>query len=36
VRLQAIGLFNDLTLAKSQSYDRYWKEAEAYSLVVSE
>jgi len=36
VRLQAIGLANDLTLAKSQSYDRYWKEAEAYHLVVSE
>jgi len=36
VRLQAIGLVNDLTLAKSQSYDRYWKEAEAYALVVSE
>lgn len=36
VRLQAIGLVNDLTLAKSQSYNRYWKEAEAYALVISE
>ena len=36
VRLQAIGLVNDLTLAKFQSYDKYWKEAEAYALVVSE
>jgi hypothetical protein len=36
VRLQAIGLANDLTLAKFQSYTKYWKEAEAYSLVDSE
>ena len=36
LRLQALGLVNDLTLAKSQSYDKYWKEAEAYKLVVSE
>lgn len=33
VRAQALGLVNDLTLAKLQSYDNYWKEAEAYSLV---
>jgi hypothetical protein len=35
VRMQALGLANDLTLAKSQSYDKYWKEAEAYHLVLS-
>jgi hypothetical protein len=35
-RAQALGLANDFTLAKLQSYDKYWKEAEAYSLVVSE
>ena len=34
-RVQAIGLTNDLTLAKLQSYDKYWREAEAYSLVES-
>jgi hypothetical protein len=34
-RMQAIGLANDLTLAKLQSYDKYWREAEAYSLVSS-
>jgi hypothetical protein len=33
-RAQALGLVNDLTLAKLQSYDNYWKEAEAYSLVL--
>jgi hypothetical protein len=32
-RVQALGLVNDFTLAKLQSYDDYWKEAEAYSLV---
>jgi hypothetical protein len=36
VRVQAIGLANDLTLAKFQAYDEYWKEAEAYQLVASE
>jgi hypothetical protein len=36
VRMQAIGLANDLTLAKAQSYDKYWREAEAYHLVLSE
>ncbi len=35
-RAQALGLVNDLTLAKFQSYDKYWKEAEAYALVASE
>jgi hypothetical protein len=35
-RVQALGLVNDLTLSKIQAYDKYWKEAEAYSLVVSE
>lgn len=35
-RTQALGLVNDLTLAKAQSYDRYWKEAEAYALIASE
>jgi hypothetical protein len=35
-RAQALGLVNDLTLAKFQSYDKYWKEAEAYCLVASE
>jgi hypothetical protein len=34
-RVQALGLVNDLTLSKIQSYDKYWKEAEAYSLVAS-
>lgn len=34
-RLQAIGLANDLTLSKLQSYTKYWREAEAYSLVQS-
>jgi hypothetical protein len=34
-RVQAIGLTNDLTLAKLQSYDKYWRETEAYSLVES-
>jgi hypothetical protein len=34
-RLQALGLANDLTLAKLQSYDKYWREAEAYSFVQS-
>ena len=34
-RLQAIGLANDLTLSKLQSYTKYWREAEAYSLVSS-
>jgi len=32
-RMQAIGLANDLTLSKAQSYSKYWKEAEAYHLV---
>jgi hypothetical protein len=36
IRAQAFGLVNDLTLAKSQSYNKYWKEAEAYALVVSQ
>lgn len=36
VRLQALGLVNDFTLAKLQSYTKYWREAEAYALVVSE
>jgi hypothetical protein len=36
VRMQALGLANDLTLAKSQSYAKYWREAEAYHLVLSE
>ena len=35
-RTQALGLVNDLTLARAQSYTRYWKEAEAYALVASE
>ncbi|HEX7502254.1 MAG TPA: hypothetical protein VF451_02445 [Acidobacteriota bacterium] len=35
VRMQALGLANDLTLAKAQSYAKYWKEAEAYHLVLS-
>lgn len=35
-RIQALGLVNDFTLAKLQSYNSYWKEAEAYSLVDSE
>jgi hypothetical protein len=34
-RAQALGLANDLTLAKLQSYNKYWKEAEAYCLVQS-
>jgi len=34
-RMQAIGLANDLTMAKLQSYTKYWREAEAYSLVQS-
>jgi hypothetical protein len=34
-RVQTLGLVNDLTLAKLQSYDKYWREAEAYSLVQS-
>lgn len=34
-RAQTLGLVNDLTLAKFQSYDKYWREAEAYSLVQS-
>jgi hypothetical protein len=33
VRMQALGLANDLALSKVQSYKKYWKEAEAYSLV---
>jgi len=33
VRFQALGLVNDFTLAKLQSYKGYWKEAEAYALV---
>jgi len=36
VRAQVLGLANDLTLAKLQTYDKYWREAEAYSLVVSQ
>ena len=35
IRAQALGLVNDLTLSKIQSYDGYWKEAEAYHLVQS-
>jgi hypothetical protein len=35
VRAQALGLVNDLTLAKLQSYNSYWKEAEAYCLVAA-
>jgi hypothetical protein len=35
-RVQALGLVNDFTLAKLQSYKSYWKEAEAYALVESE
>ncbi len=34
-RAQTLGLVNDLTMAKLQSYDKYWREAEAYSLVQS-
>jgi hypothetical protein len=34
-RVQALGLANDLTMAKLQSYNKYWREAEAYSLVES-
>jgi hypothetical protein len=34
-RIQALGLANDLTMAKLQSYNKYWREAEAYSLVKS-
>lgn len=34
-RVQAIGLVNDLTLSKVQSYSKYWREAEAYQLVQS-
>jgi hypothetical protein len=34
-RVQALGLANDLTLSKAQSYTKYWKEAEAYHLVQS-
>jgi hypothetical protein len=33
VRAQALGLVNDLTLAKSQSYSNYWKEIEAYHFA---
>jgi hypothetical protein len=33
--VQALGLANDLTLSKAQSYTKYWKEAEAYHLVQS-
>jgi len=35
IRAQAFGLVNDLTLSKIQSYNGYWKEAEAYHLVQS-
>ncbi len=35
-RVQALGLVNDFTLAKLQSYKSYWKEAEAYALVETE
>ena len=35
-RMQALGLVNDFTLARFQSYDDYWKEAEAYALVISQ
>jgi len=34
-RMQAIGLANDLTLSRVQSYSKYWREAEAYQLVQS-
>jgi hypothetical protein len=33
IRAQALGLVNDLTLAKFQSYSNYWKEIEAYHFA---
>jgi len=33
IRAQALGLVNDLTLAKAQSYSNYWKEIEAYHFA---